>query len=90
MMYKYSDAFKEVIIRLLVVMLVLQIVMLIWIVRRDQRESTERAARITQFQQQYITCDATNDMPGWIGGCGCTEAPMTIFGPRKEKDEKEK
>jgi hypothetical protein len=68
MMYKYSDAFKEVIIRLLVVMLVLQIVMLIWIVRRGQADEMERNARIAQFQQHYIACEATSDVPGWIGG----------------------
>lgn len=68
MRYKYSDAFKEVIIRLIIIMLFLQIVSLIWIARRDQREAVERSARITQFQQHYIAYDAGPDVPGWIGG----------------------
>lgn len=68
MKYKESDPFKVVIIRLIIIMLFLQIVMLIWAVRRDQRESIERAARIEQFQQHYIACDAGPDVPGWIGG----------------------
>lgn len=35
-------------------------------------------------------CKKHKTCKSWYGGCGCTEASMTIFGPRKEKDEKEK
>ena len=35
-------------------------------------------------------CKKRTTCKSWYGGCGCTEAPMTIFGPRKEKDEKDK
>ena len=34
-------------------------------------------------------CKKHKTCKSWYGGCGCTEAPMTIFGPRKEKDDKE-
>ena len=34
-------------------------------------------------------CKKHKTCKSWYGGYGCTEAPMTIFGPRKEKDDKE-
>lgn len=34
-------------------------------------------------------CKKHKTCKSWYGGCGCTEAPMTIFGPRKGKDDKE-
>ena len=49
MKYKDSDPFKVVIIRLLLILLAVNIACLIWLVRRDQRESIERSARIAQF-----------------------------------------
>lgn len=68
MKYKERDPFKVVIIRLLIILLAVNIAMLIWAVRRGQAEELERAARIEQFQQHYITCDAGPDVPEWIGG----------------------
>lgn len=34
-------------------------------------------------------CKKCTTCKSWYGGCGCTEAPMTIFGPNKAKDAKE-
>ena len=34
-------------------------------------------------------CKKRTTCKSWYGGCGCTEAPMTIFGPRKGKDDKD-
>ena len=30
-------------------------------------------------------CYKNKTCRSWYGGCGCTEAPMTIFGPQKRK-----
>ena len=68
MKYKDSDPFKVVIIRLLLILLAVNIACLIWLVRRDQRESIERSARIAQFQAGYIAGEAGPDAPEWIGG----------------------
>ena len=68
MKYKDSDPFKVVIIRLLLIILAVNIACLIWLVRRDQRESIEREARIAQFQAGYIAYEAGPDCPEWIGG----------------------
>lgn len=55
MSYKPTDPYKEPFFILMVIMLVLDVLCLIWVVRRDQRESIERAARIEQFQTEWVT-----------------------------------
>lgn len=37
-----------------------------------------------------LECPKDKTCSSWYGGSMCTDTPMTIFGPRKEKDEKEK
>lgn len=34
-------------------------------------------------------CKKRKTCQSWYGGCGCTEAPMTIFGPRIDRHNRE-
>ena len=42
------------------------------------------------YQNYPKNCTECKSCKSWYGGTTCTEVPITIFGLRKEKDEKEK